>query len=201
MEIKAIPVTMTPGARPGPRLSLGDQAPAAVVLDPDGGPVELASLWPHGPVLVVFLRHFGCLFCRELLAELQERSAELAQAGLLVAAIGLGEPRHAQRIGQRYAPDLTVLAAPTADAYAAYGIVRAGMKQILSPRTFAAGARAALSGSAQTKATGDQQMVGGAFVVDRQGVVRLAHYDAFPGDKPDLDRIVALGRRLTRRAA
>jgi len=190
---------MTPRARPDPRLNIGDAAPAAIALDVDGRPVELASLWPHGPVLVVFLRHFGCIFCRELLAELQERSAELAQAGLLVVAIGLGEPRHALRIGHRYAPDITVLAAPTADAYAAYGIVRAGMKQILSPRTFAAGARAALSGSVQTKPTGDQQMVGGAFVVAQQGAVRFAHYDAFPGDKPDLDRIVALGRRLARR--
>jgi len=192
---------MTPGARPGSRLSVGDAAPAAVVLDVDGRPFDLASLWPHGPVLVVFLRHFGCIFCRELLAELQERSAKLAQAGLLVVAIGLGEPRHAQRIGGRLAPDITVLAAPTAAAYAAYGIVRASMMQILSPRTFAAGARAALGGSVQTQPTGDQQMVGGTFVVDRQGVVRFAHYDAFPGDKPDLDRILALGRRLARRAA
>jgi peroxiredoxin len=182
-------------------LRVGDTAPAATVLDVDGHPVDLNSLWPHGPVLVVFLRHFGCIFCRELLAELQARTEVLAQAGLVVVAVGLGEPRHAQRIGGRYAPDLKVLAAPAADAYAAFGIVRAGLKQILSPLTFAAGARAALGGSIQANPTGDQQMVGGAFVVDRQGVVRFAHYDTFPGDKPDLDRIVALGRRLTRRAA
>jgi len=197
MEVREIPVLVSPGIKPGPRLRAGDAAPTATVVDVDGRPVELATLWSDGPVLLVFLRHFGCLFCRELLADLQARASDLAQAGLSVVAVGLGEPRHAQRLGRRHAPDITVLAAPTADSYAAFGIVRAGLKQLLSPRTVAAGTRAALRGNIQTQATGDQQMIGGAFVVDRSGKVRFAHYDAFPGDKPDLDRIQELARQLT----
>lgn len=196
MEIRAVPIAMTPGTKRGPRLRVGDRAPSATVLDVDGQLVSLSALYPHGPVLLVFLRHFGCIFCRELLAELQARHAELIGAGLVVAAIGLGEPRHARQIGGRHAPDLTVLAAPVADPYLAFGIGRASMGKVLSPRTFAAGARAALRGKMQGAPTGDQQMVGGAFVIDRDGVVRYAHYDAFPGDKPKLSRILAAARRL-----
>ena len=133
-----------PPAPSAQRLRSGERAPEAAAFDTDGQPVRLSSLWPHGPVLLAFLRHFGCIFCREWLADLQKRYPDLAQAGLLVIAVGLGQPEDAQKIGRRYAPDLTVLAAPTSEAYAAYGIVRAGARQLLSPRTFAAGARAAL---------------------------------------------------------
>jgi peroxiredoxin len=182
----------------GARLRPGDPAPDASVYDHAGQLVKLSPLWPHGPVLLVFLRHFGCVFCREWLARLQARYSELAQAGLLVIAVGLGQPADALRTGRRHAPDLTVLAAPDSTPYAAYGIVRAGMGQLLSPRTFKAGARAAVAGHTQGRATGDQQMLGGAFVIDRLGVVRLAHYDSFPGDLPDLERLIALAKRLTR---
>jgi hypothetical protein len=40
------------------RLQPGDAAPEAQVQGPDG-PVQLASLWQEGPVLLLFLRHFG----------------------------------------------------------------------------------------------------------------------------------------------
>jgi hypothetical protein len=42
-----------------PRLHPGDHAPDDAVLDLDSHPVRLASLWPAGPTLLVFLRHFG----------------------------------------------------------------------------------------------------------------------------------------------
>jgi hypothetical protein len=43
----------------GERLLPGDQAPDAVVLDLTGSEVHLASLWPHAPLMLNFVRHFG----------------------------------------------------------------------------------------------------------------------------------------------
>jgi hypothetical protein len=40
------------------RLKPGDAAPDAEVQGPEG-PLRLASLWQEGPVLLLFLRHFG----------------------------------------------------------------------------------------------------------------------------------------------
>lgn len=45
--------------RPGGRLQPGDSAPAGVALDVNGQPVSLEALWPAGPTLLTFLRHFG----------------------------------------------------------------------------------------------------------------------------------------------
>ena len=41
------------------KFKIGDAAPDATVLDIRGQPVSLADLWPEGPTLLVFLRHFG----------------------------------------------------------------------------------------------------------------------------------------------
>lgn len=35
------------------------KAPDATVVDRDGKPVALSSLWEHRPLVLVFLRHFG----------------------------------------------------------------------------------------------------------------------------------------------
>jgi hypothetical protein len=40
-------------------LAVGDLAPDLSLLDADERPVALSSLWKRGPLVVVFLRHFG----------------------------------------------------------------------------------------------------------------------------------------------
>lgn len=40
-------------------MSLADTLGPLRVEDPDGDPVEIASLWRERPVALVFLRHFG----------------------------------------------------------------------------------------------------------------------------------------------
>ena len=41
------------------RLSIGEKAPAAVVINVADEAVDLASLWADGPTFLTFLRHFG----------------------------------------------------------------------------------------------------------------------------------------------
>ena len=40
-------------------VEVGQPAPDVAVEGPDGAPTRLSSLWPAGPTLLVFLRHFG----------------------------------------------------------------------------------------------------------------------------------------------
>lgn len=40
-------------------LSPGDPAPEATLLGEGDRPVPLAALWAEGPLVLVFLRHFG----------------------------------------------------------------------------------------------------------------------------------------------
>jgi peroxiredoxin len=40
-------------------VDVGDPAPDVEVLDPQGRPVRLSTLWVERPVVLVFLRHYG----------------------------------------------------------------------------------------------------------------------------------------------
>jgi peroxiredoxin len=40
-------------------VQVGDPAPDIEVLDVDGRPVRLSTLWAPGPAVVAFLRHYG----------------------------------------------------------------------------------------------------------------------------------------------
>jgi hypothetical protein len=44
---------------PPQRLRRGESAPDGTALGGNGQPVRLSALWANGPLLLVFLRHFG----------------------------------------------------------------------------------------------------------------------------------------------
>ncbi|CAG07032.1 unnamed protein product, partial [Tetraodon nigroviridis] len=53
-----------------------------------GESVELQSLWRDQPVVLFFLRRFGCQICRWIAAEISKLEAELRAGG--VALVGIG---------------------------------------------------------------------------------------------------------------
>jgi peroxiredoxin len=173
------------------RLHAGDLAPDAVVADAQGAPVHLASLWAEGPVLLAFLRHFGCIFCRERLCQLEKASAGFTTAGLPITALALGEPRHARRYGPLLAPSIRCLAAPADAVYTEYGITNMAESGMNVVKMLGAATRAALSGNMQGRTTGNRHFLGATFVIERGGRVRWAHFDSFPGDHGDLAAALA----------
>src|SRR6187399_2097370 len=63
--------------------------------DQEGTRHHLGDLWADQPVVLVFLRHFGCIHCREHASQLGERYAELQALGANLVAIGTGNERYA----------------------------------------------------------------------------------------------------------
>src|SRR5437016_5820610 len=63
--------------------------------DQNGTPHRLGDLWRDRPVVLVFLRHFGCLHCREHAVELRDRYTDLQGQGIELVAIGTGDRRYA----------------------------------------------------------------------------------------------------------
>ncbi len=51
-------------------LNFNRSAPDLSLLNTDGEPVQLSSLWAAQPLLLSFTRHFGCTQCKEMLEEL-----------------------------------------------------------------------------------------------------------------------------------
>jgi len=59
--------------------------------------VSLLALTEASPVLLVFLRHFGCPFCRKAISDVADLQQELADRGVRPVFVHLGTPRSPRR--------------------------------------------------------------------------------------------------------
>ena len=68
-------------ARPDSRLGYMDLAALSdtTLADATGTKHRLGDLWDDKPIVLVFLRHFGCLHCREHAAQLRERYDDISR--------------------------------------------------------------------------------------------------------------------------
>ena len=106
----------------------------------------------------------------------------LTDAGLTLALVGQGTRDETAEFVQKLKLPYLVLADDERVAYAAYGLIEAGAREFFRPETGRAYLRSVLSGAGGGKPVGNVRQLGGAFIVDRTGIVRLAHPSAYPGD-------------------
>lgn len=178
---------------------------AAVVSSPDptllDAPLrtaagEVTTLRAHlhrGPLVVVFLRHFGCLFCRERAAGLRAREAELVGAGARIVFVGTGTPAQAADFARAHAGPHPVLVDGPRATFRAAGM-RRSLWSTLHWRLLANARRAMRAGFRQTKVQGDPWQQGGVLVLGPKGERRHAAVDRAAGDPLDLEPVLAAVR-------
>jgi hypothetical protein len=165
---------------------------AATVLDSRGKQVHLADEWADHPAVVVWLRHFGCVFCREQVAEIRGQRAEIEARGAGIVFVGNGTARAAAWFQKKFAADSTVLTDPDLVSYRAIG-ARSGMLSTLGPRAWGAGLRALRSGARQSTTKGHAYQQGGLVVMAPGNRVIYQHISHAAGDHaPVADVLAAL---------
>jgi AhpC/TSA antioxidant enzyme len=173
---------------------------AATVQDTAGEPVRLAEAWRDHPAVVVWLRHFGCVFCREHVAEVRAARADIEALNGGIVFIGNGTVRAAAWFQQRFAADSTVLTDPDLVTYAAIG-ARGGLLSTLGPQAWGAGLRAFRSGARQSTTKGHPFQQGGVLVIAPGDVVLYRHVSRTAGDHAPLGRILTALRTAASRPA
>ena len=97
---------------------------ALTLLTTTGEQVPLSALWADGPVVTFFVRHFGCVFCREQVAEVRAARADFERAGARVVVVGQGSVEDAAAFAREFGDGLEVLTDPTRETYCALGMRR-----------------------------------------------------------------------------
>jgi hypothetical protein len=173
---------------------------AATVLDVRGKPVPLAQAWAVHPAVVVWLRHFGCVFCREQVAEIRGKRGEIEAFGGGIAFVGNGTPRAADWLQKRFAADSTVLTDPGLVSYKAIG-ARSGLMSTLGPNAWASGIRAFRSGARQSTTKGHPYQQGGLVVMGPGDKLLYQHVSRAAGDHAPVEDVIAALRSWARSAA
>jgi peroxiredoxin len=150
---------------------------------PAGSP--LRSLDPHSPALVIFLRSFGCTFCREAMADVAAAKPRIQAGGARVAFVHGGSPDEAAPWFSKYAlDDVTVISDPGRAHYRAFGLGRATVPSLVAPSVWTRGAACALAHGFGVQSVEMMRQLPGVFVIQNGAILREFRHRS-PADRPD----------------
>jgi hypothetical protein len=158
----------------------------------DGGTLS-AQLDPARPTLLVFLRHFGCIFCREMVADVRRaKAADASYPPVLFFYQGTVEQGRAFFDGLW--PEARAVADPDKRFYDGVELERGSVGQMFGGQVWACGVRAAAKGHFVGAPVGDPWTMPGVFLVEADGRVLWQHDFAHAGDHPDFARLAEYAR-------
>lgn len=163
----------------------------------DGGH-NLAALSLVSPILLVFLRHSGCTFCREALSDLKATREAIEKYGARIVVVHLGDVEPMLDVLRHYGlEDLDRISDSNQDLYHAFGLRQGNWWQLASPRVWWRGFKAAWwDGHGVGKPTGDVRQMPGMFLLDRCEVVRSFRHSS-AADRPLYEAFVRSAVRRT----
>lgn len=147
----------------------------------------LAQMTDERQTLVVLLRHSGCTFCKQTLADLARWQDAVARAGVGIAVVGMSPSAQALRdIGAAYGVRHAAwFVDPDRVLYRALGLGRGSFMQLFGPSVWIPGLRALARGHGVGALDGDGFQMPGAFVIHRGAIVRAYRHET-AADRPDL---------------
>jgi hypothetical protein len=140
--------------------------------------------------VLVFMRHFGCIHCRDHVAELLGSRPAIAAKGAEIYLIGNGSPSFIAGFRDATRWPGAIYTDPSLVAYREAELTRS-VGATLDPRSLGKAARALFRGARQGRTQGDQWQQGGVVVVDTSGTVRWRHASGRPGDNATRAQILA----------
>jgi hypothetical protein len=162
-------------------------------------PGRLRDQLGEGATLLVFLRHFGCPFCKETIAGLRE--ATLRDPNYpAVLFFFQGSPTEGRAFMRRDWPEVRAIADPEAHFYEGMGIGRAGIMQMFHPGVVPALLRARAQGLLDEpgeRGAGDERRMPGMFLV-RGAEIVWSHRARHQADHPPFARIPELAGSAAR---
>jgi len=154
---------------------------------------RLAALTEASPVLLVFLRHAGCTFCREALGDVARERNLIEASGVRIVLVHMGDSDAISKLIAKYRLEgVARICDPERKLYQAFGLKRGGLRQLFGPKVlWRALPAGALSRHGIGRMTADSFQMPGLFLIDQSGIVRrFRHRTA--ADRPDYAGICAL---------
>ncbi len=141
------------------------------------------------PILIVFLRHSGCTFCRETLSDLSNVRAKIEAEGVLPVLVDMMEDDGASKaFYQQYRlADLPRVHDPKRRLYRGLGLKRGTLWQLVGPMSWISGFRAGvLEKHGVGWLQGDGLQMPGIFLVHRGKIIQSRIHKS-AAERPDYE--------------
>jgi len=150
---------------------------------------SLSELNSKTPVLLVFLRHFGCVFCREALDEISVIKPKIQEKGFLLVFVHMSDEVHANLYFERFnLQNCLHICDPTMQFYERFGLKKASYRKLIGFQNFIKGFNGAVVKGYGLKygdtLLGDVKQMPGVFLILNDKIIRsFIHNNTY--DKPD----------------
>lgn len=143
------------------------------------------ELSQSGDLLLVFLRHAGCTFCREAIADIVASKEHLAAANVRAAFVHMGNENDVQKFEARGAGEFSRFSDPERLLYSEFELGLGTLGQLFGPATFIRGFKAAIMDRhGFGKLEGNGLQMPGAFLI-RDGEIVAAYRHEAASDRPN----------------
>lgn len=159
-------------------LQIGMAAPDIQVQTTNDMTISLAQIWQKQPILIFFLRHFGCALCRSHLHSIRDNYDQFRERGAEVIAMTFADPRGAAQFVHQNRLPFRVFADPLRNSYRAFTLAEGTLNDALGLDVLARQVTQALRGNIpyMTSIGSSIKQLGGTFIVDQRGTVQFAHF-------------------------
>jgi peroxiredoxin len=153
---------------------------------------SLRELSHQQPLFLVFLRHFGCTFCREAIGELREKRAAIEQDGARIVFVHMGSADEAERYFDKYGfENAQHVSDPDCLLYRHFSLERGSFGQLFGLKSWIRGFEAGiLKGYGVGKLVGDGFRMPGVFLI-YQGKLLKAYRHSHAADRPDYESLAS----------
>jgi len=147
----------------------------------------LLELVDERPVLLVFLRHFGCAFCRQAIDDVAQLRGKLAERGVQVAFVHLGSPERAKPYFDYYKlSDVERVSDPDGSLYRepAFALARVSLLQLFRPAVWIGWLRGVIFKYRIGLLKEDIQQMPGVFFLKDRAIASVFRHRTI-ADRPD----------------
>jgi len=167
-------------------MSSSNLAPALTQMKTTDG-VYVKELSHEKTVLLVFLRHFGCTFCREALSDLSARIDQIRAYGSELVLVHMSDVETSAQYFKKYGLEgVAQVTDPNCLFYEAFGLTKGTARQLFGLHSWIRGFQAGVvdGHGVGTKQLGDGFQMPGVFVL-QDGRVTNKFIHKLAGDRPE----------------
>lgn len=145
----------------------------------------IADASEKGPLLVVFLRHLGCLFCQEALRDLSRQREAIEKTGARIVVVHMSDGFQGRAaLSQWGLTDLPHVSDPSCELYTVFGLGQGTLGQLCSPKAAWRGLVLLWQGIKVGRMRGDGLRMPGVFLL-KQGRILKEYRCRSVADRPD----------------
>lgn len=145
----------------------------------------------ENPVMLVFLRHFGCTFCREALNDISAQKEEIQANGTKIIFVHMTENNIADEYFEKFnLKGIPHISDKACKYYHRFGLFKGKFNQLFGLRTWVRGFSARQHGhGGVNKALGDDFQMPGIFIIHKDEV-KDQYIHKYASDRPDYKAMV-----------